>query len=393
MAKQILIAGAGIGGLASALALAKGKQRVCVLEQAPLVEEIGAGLQLGPNAASVLQALGIDEEVSTYAGFPDEVRILDGITGKTLNTVRLGADFVERFGAPYRVIHRGDLLSVLFKAVQTRKLIKLETSARVQGFNDLGEKGIELETAKGRRKGSLLIGADGIRSAVRAQVVGDGAPTNAGHIIARSLVSSAQMPSSDNAVTLWLVPGGHVVHYPLRGGRVFNLVAAWDGDWAEATWGMSAEATEVEALAANAHPKLREILAAAPNWRKWAAAHRAPSNTWGAGNVTLLGDAAHPVLPYLAQGAVMALEDAVVLADELAKTGTVSAALRSYEAARQPRLAQMYDMCRKVGMAYHAGGVFRMVRNLILRRMSDTASRNRVAWIYDWRPADTTANH
>ncbi|NNF78297.1 MAG: FAD-binding protein, partial [Rhizobiales bacterium] len=149
MAKQILIAGAGIGGLASALALAKGKQRVCVLEQAPLVEEIGAGLQLGPNAASVLQALGVDEAVSAFAGFPDEVRIRDGITGKTLNTVRLGADFVERFGAPYRVIHRGDLLSVLFKAAQERKSIKLETSARVQSFDDLGEKGVEVETAKG----------------------------------------------------------------------------------------------------------------------------------------------------------------------------------------------------------------------------------------------------
>ena len=386
MAKQILIAGAGIGGLAAALALAKGKQRVCVLEQAPLVEEIGAGLQLGPNATSVLQALGVDEAVSSFAGFPEEVRIRDGMSGKTLNTVRLGDDFVKRFGAPYRVIHRGDLLSALFKAVQERKSIKLETSARVQGFEDLGEKGVEVETAKGRRKGGLLVGADGIRSAVRAEVVGDGPPTDAGHIIARSLVSSAQMPISDNAVTLWLVPGGHVVHYPLRGGRVFNLVAAWDGDWAEATWGMAAEAAEVEALAENAHPQLREILAAAPNWRKWAAAHRAPVDTWGRGNVTLLGDAAHPVLPYLAQGAVMALEDAVVLADQLAKTDAIPDGLRAYEAARQPRLTQMYDMCRKAGMAYHAGGVFRMIRNLILRRMSDNASRDRVAWIYDWRP-------
>lgn len=386
MAKQILIAGAGIGGLASALALAKGKQRVLVLEQAPLVEEIGAGLQLGPNATSVLQALGVDEEVSSFAGFPEEVRILDGLTGKTLNKVVLGPDFVERFGAPYRVIHRGDLLGALLKAAQARKTIKIETSARVQAFEDQGEKGIELETAVGRRKGGFLIGADGVRSAVRAQLLADGGPTPAGHIIARSLVSAPQMPVTDNAVTLWLVPGGHVVHYPLRGGRVFNLVAAWDGDFKEDTWGMAAEAAEVEALAKDAHPRLREILAAAPNWRKWAAAHRAPVATWGQGNVTLMGDAAHPVLPYLAQGAVMALEDAVVLADHLAKAEAVPDALRAYEAARQPRLEQMYDMCRKAGMAYHAGGVFRVIRNLILQRMSDTASRNRVAWIYDWRP-------
>ncbi len=385
MAKQILIAGAGIGGLAAALALAKGKQRVCVLEQAPLVEEIGAGLQLGPNATGVLQQLGVDEQVSEFAGFPDAVCIRDGITGKTLNQVRLGPDFQERFGAPYRVIHRGDLLGLLLKAVQTRKTIKLETSARVQSFEDLGDKGVEVDTATGRRKGGMLIGADGIRSAVRGQLLDDGAPTSAGHIIARSLVSSAQMPVSDNVVTLWLVPGGHVVHYPLRGGRVFNLVAAWDGDWAEATWGMSADATEVEALAAGAHEQLRAILAAAPNWRKWSAAHRAPAPKWGEGNVSLLGDAAHPVLPYLAQGAVMALEDAVVLAGELAKADTHSDALRAYEAARQPRLAQMYDMCRKAGLAYHAGGVFRLVRNFILQRMSDNASRNRVAWIYDWR--------
>lgn len=385
MSKQILIAGAGIGGLGAALALAKGKQRVCVLEQAPLVEEIGAGLQLGPNATGVLQQIGVDEEVSAFAGFPDAVRIRDGLTGKTLNEVRLGPDFVDRFGAPYRVIHRGDLLGLLLKAVQARKTINLETSARVTSFVDHGDKGVEVETASGRRKGGLLIGADGIRSAVRTQLLNDGSPTHAGHIIARSLVSAAQMPTSDNVVTLWLVPGGHVVHYPLRSGRVFNLVAAWDGDWAEETWGMGAEAVEVEALAVGAHEELREILAAAPNWRKWAAAHRAPAPTWGTGHVTLLGDAAHPVLPYLAQGAVMALEDAVVLADEVSKTEALPEALRSYEAARQPRLAQMYEMCRKAGLAYHAGGAFRMIRNFILRRMSDTASRNRVAWIYDWR--------
>ena len=386
MAKQYLIAGAGIGGLASALALAKGKQRVCVLEQSPLVEEIGAGLQLGPNASSVLQALGVDEEVSSFAGFPEEVRILDGLTGKTLNKVALGPDFVERFGAPYRVIHRGDLLGVLLRAAEARKTIKIETSSKVQSYSDLGERGVEVETDAGRRKGSLLIGADGIRSSVRAQLLGDGGPTPAGHVIARSLVSSAHMPVSDNAVTLWLVPGGHVVHYPVRQGRVFNLVAAWDGDFAEATWGMGAEAGEVEALAEGADARLKDILKAAPNWRKWAAAHREPVTTWGAGHVTLLGDAAHPVLPYLAQGAVMALEDAVVLAAQLDAHESAEKALRAYEAARQPRLAQMYDMCRKAGMAYHAGGPFRFIRNLVMRRMSDTASRNRVAWIYDWRP-------
>lgn len=385
MAKQILIAGSGIGGLAAALALAKGKQRVCVLEQAPLVEEIGAGLQLGPNATGVLQQLGIDDEVSALAGFPDAVQIRDGLTAKVLNEVRLGPDFVERFGAPYRVIHRGDLLGLLLKAAQSRKAINLQTSARVEQFSDLGEKGVEVDSGAGRRKGGVLIGADGIRSSVRAQLLNDGPPTAAGHVIARSLVSAAQMPIKNNVVTLWLVPGGHVVHYPLRSGRVFNLVAAWDGDWAEETWGMGAEPAEVEALAANAHAQLKEVLAAAPNWRKWAAAHREPAATWGRGNVTLLGDAAHPVLPYLAQGAVMALEDAVVLATQIAKSDNPAEALRAYESARQPRLAQMYDMCRKAGLAYHASGAFRMVRNFILRRMSDTASRNRVAWIYDWR--------
>ncbi|MEM7425037.1 MAG: FAD-dependent monooxygenase [Pseudomonadota bacterium] len=384
MAEDILIAGAGIGGLASALALAQGGNRVRVLEQASDIEEIGAGLQLGPNAADVLQRLGVDEEVSALAGFPDEVRILDGLTGRRLNRVVLDEEFRARFGAPYRVIHRGDLLGILHRACDQHSAIAIETGAKLKDFKT-EEDMVLVESQAGPRTAHALIGADGIHSTVREKLLGDGPAEFAGHVIARSLIPAQGMPLKDNAVCLWLLPGGHIVHYPVRGGEQFNLVVAWDEIWQDEGWSARAIAHDVTAVAKKAVKPLRSVLDAAPSWRKWAAADRPPSNRWGKGRVTLVGDAAHPVLPYLAQGAVMALEDAVVLADCVAHEPELRQALRAYEHARKPRLARMHEMCRKAGLAYHAGGGFRFIRNLILRTMSGKASRNRVAWIYDWR--------
>jgi len=306
------------------------------------------------------------------------------VTGKRLNRVVLDSEFVTRFGASYRVIHRGDLLSTLLRACEAQDAIAIETATLVQSFSDSGTS-VEVQTRKGARTGSALIGADGIRSAVRGQLLDDGPPEDAGHAIARALIPAADMPLKDNAVCLWLIPGGHMVHYPVRGGEMYNLVVAWDGDWSEVGWSAKATAVEVEAVTAKAVRQVQDVLRAAPSWRKWSAADRPPGEKWGEGRVTLLGDAAHAVLPYLAQGAVMALEDAVVLAKELGTQPTTEETLRAYEAARQPRLEQMHEMCRKAGMAYHATGGFRMMRNLILCTMSGKASRNRVGWIYDWR--------
>lgn len=384
MADDFLIAGGGIGGLASALALAQNGHRVRVLEQAPGIDEIGAGLQLGPNASGVLQKLGIDEEIDGLSGFPEEVRILDGVSGKRLNRVVLDEEFRARFGAPYRVIHRGDLLRTLHRACQREPIISIETNAILRSF-DVQEDQISVDSAAGTRTAATLIGADGIRSTVRAQLLEDGPPEFAGHVIARALVPAADMPLKDNAVCLWLLPGGHIVHYPVRGGDFYNLVVAWDGSWEDEGWSAPSDTKEVAAVAKSAVKPLRAVIKAAPSWRKWAAADRKPAPQWGKGNVTLVGDAAHPVLPYLAQGAVMALEDAIVLADCVEKHDEIPPALRAYESARQPRLAQMHEMCRKAGLAYHAGGGFRFVRNLVLRMMSGNASRDRVAWIYDWR--------
>ncbi len=385
MTDDFIIAGAGIGGLAAALALSQAGKQVRVLEQAADIAEIGAGLQLGPNASSVLQKLGIDDDISKLASFPDEVRMLDGVSGKQLNRVVLDEEFRERFGAPYRVIHRGDLLGTLLRACRQQPSIAIETNAQVRSFSAEASS-IAVESKAGKRSAGALIGADGNRSSVRAQLLEDGPPEFAGHIIARALVPAIDMPLKDNAVCLWLLPGGHVVHYPVRGGEAFNLVVAWDGSWEDDGWSAPAEAIEVAAITKQAVAPLRSVIKAAPSWHKWAAADRMPAEKWGEGRVTLLGDAAHPVLPYLAQGAVMALEDAIVLRDAIGSHDETAEAFRTYEAARQPRLKQMLEMCRKAGLAYHAGGGFRHIRNFVLRAMSGNASRNRVAWIYDWRP-------
>jgi len=385
MSDDILIAGGGIAGLAVALGVAGIGRRARVFEQADGFHEFGAGLQLGPNAGRALQYLGIGAEIDEAAGYPEEVRIMDGMTGKTLNTVTLGKSFQKFYGAPYRVIHRGDLLRLLVNACKTQKSVELNLSSPVKDLT-VSNGAPALKVGAKTIKGAAIIGADGVRSTIRAKTLNDGGPEPAGHIIGRALLPGHIMPDPSPVVCLWLVPGGHVVHYPIRGGDDFNVVAAYDGEWTDEGWNSTASKEEIEAPFEHSTGKLRDILATVREWHKWAGADRRPASIWGEGPVTLIGDAAHGVLPYLAQGAAMSLEDACVLARELKSYADPASAFRTYEAARAPRVKQLREKSRSLGSMYHAGGPLRLARNLALRAMSETAARSRLDWIYNWKP-------
>lgn len=385
----ILIAGGGIAGLAGALGLARIGREARVLEQAQAFETVGAGLQIGPNAVRALDYLGAWERVAPASFAPPGIVIRDGHSGRVLQHIPLGAQFEQRFGAPYRVIHRADLLSGLVDAARSQPAISLLTGTPVTGFADRHDH-VEVETDKAAMRGEALVGADGIRSAIRQTLVADGPPVRHSEILYRSLAElDATLDTQLAHVTLWLCRAGHVVHYPVRGGNALNLVAAArTGDWPGAGWSASATREELEFHFRGAHAELRRILALADSWRKWAAASRAPARTWSRGRVTLIGDAAHASLPYLAQGAAMALEDAVVLSRHVQSGETIAGALRAYETRRMPRTERIIRESRRLGDIYHAGGPLRMARNLVLRMTGHGGFLDRLAWIYGF---DATA--
>lgn len=382
----IIISGGGIAGLATAISLAQQGRPSLVLEQARNFEEVGAGLQLGPNGMRAIEALGVREVLAPKLVAPRAVSIRDGVTGRVLTEVPLGQAIVERFGHPYHVVHRADLLGALLKVARGHELIRLETDRAVERFRHDGA-GVTVTLRNGAEHSApALIGADGVRSAVRQGIVGDSPPAFANCTLYRALIVRKKAPAAAqvNDVTLWLCPGGHVVHYPVSGGEKINVVAAFDNHWHEPGWGSHGSKRALLTALGKIVPELREVLDASDRWLKWAAADREPVTRWGEGCVTLIGDAAHPVLPYLAQGAAMALEDAVVLGRQLAARDDLAESFRRYEAERQPRTAMMRQKCRRVVGAYHARGVVRAARNVVLGFMSPERSYGQMAWIYGW---------
>ncbi len=383
----VLIAGGGIAGLAGALGLARIGREARVLEQARAFETVGAGLQIGPNAVRALDYLGAWERVAPASFAPPGISIRDGHSGRILQQVPLGASFERRFGAPYRVIHRADLLAGLVDAAAAQPGITLTTASPVTGFADCGEH-VEVETGGTALMGGALLGADGIRSAIRAALLADGPPVRHAETLFRALAPLAVTFADPLAnVTLWLCRGGHVVHYPVQGGKALNVVAATlGGDWRGDGWSSPAASDELPALFPDAHPELRRVLALPTAWQKWAAASRATARTWTRGRVALIGDAAHASLPYLAQGAAMALEDAVVLARNIQTSDTMVGALRAYQALRLPRTQRIVAESLRLGSIYHARGPVRLARNLVLRITKPEDFLSRLSWIYDFDP-------
>lgn len=386
--QTILVAGGGIGGLAAALGLARQGRPVRLFEQAQAFEEVGAGLQMSPNGVRALKALGAWEAVEPACVIPSEIHMRDGLSGALLQRIRLGKPFEERFGAPYRVCHRADLLAGLVASARRNFAIELNTGRRVTGVEDSGE-AAALAFADGTTaRGEAVIAADGVRSALRAAVAGEVSLTPRGVILYRGLMPLPRVPPEIEAdcVTLWLCPGAHVVHYPVSNWRNFNVVVALDGSLPDEGWKTPAHSGEISKRLAGVCEELSLLLAAPATWMRWPGTDLPALPQWSKGRIALLGDAAHATLPFLAQGAVMALEDAVVLSRQLTQTPQPAEAFRAYEQQRRARTAKIQEQSRAMSRIYHASGVIAAGRNLALRLSGPSFALGRLEWIYRWAP-------
>lgn len=384
----VLVSGGGIGGLAAALALAKQGFRVQVFEQAPEIGEIGAGIQLGPNAFHAFDALGVGERARARAVYTDYMVMLDATDCQEVARIETGEAFRRRFGNPYAVIHRVDVHRSLLEGVQECGEVEFFTNTCIQAV----EQDPKARTVTGidqhgnRWTGQALIGADGGKSVVRDQYVKD-LPRVTGHVVYRAVVNSNDFPEDLkwNAASLWAGPRCHLVHYPLRGGEQYNVVVTFHSRNTE-TWGVTdGSRAEVESYFQGIHHTPRRLIELPRTWKRWATADREPIDAWVHGRATLLGDAAHPTTQYMAQGACMALEDAVTLGEALRVTGhNLDEAFELYRSNRVPRTARIVLSGREMGRLYHASGVERLVRNSLWRGRSQERFYDALEWLYGW---------
>ncbi|HSG94750.1 MAG TPA: 3-hydroxybenzoate 6-monooxygenase [Afifellaceae bacterium] len=383
---RVLIAGGGIGGLAAALGLAREGFAATVLEKAPQLGEIGAGIQLGPNAFHCFDHLGVGDTARKMAVYIDKLRLMDAVAGEEIVHIPLGEAFRARFGNPYAVVHRGDLHGVLLTACRDNDLIELRTSAEVTAYEQ-DDNGVTAILASGERvAGAMLIGADGLWSAVRKQMLDDDPPRVSGHTTYRSVIPTEQMPEDLrwNAATLWAGPKCHVVHYPLSDWKVFNLVVTCHNDAPAPVAGLPVAKDEVRRGFLHIHERARSIIEHGEDWKLWVLCDREPVDNWTDGRVTLLGDAAHPTLQYYAQGACMALEDAVCVAEMLAREGgEPGPAFAAYQQSRIVRTARVQLGSRAIGdHIYHPAGAHALVRNAIMQAMTAEDYYDRLSWLY-----------
>jgi salicylate hydroxylase len=383
----ILVAGGGIGGLAAALALARHGFAVKVLEQAAQIGEIGAGIQLGPNAFSAFDALGIGELARSRAVYNDRLVMMDAIDESEVASMPTGEEFRARFGNPYAVSHRADVHLSLHEGVKRNRDIEVLTSTRVERVETSDDGVVAIDSRGGRHAGAALVGCDGVKSHVREQFVGDPVRVT-GHVVYRAVADADRFPRDLklNAPCLWAGPDCHLVHYPLRGGEQYNVVMTFHSRGHE-EWGVTdGSREEVMSYFTGVGARPRQLLGLPNNWRRWATADREPIGRWSFGRVTLLGDAAHPMMQYLAQGACMALEDAVTLGEALrASEGDIARGFALYERSRVARTARVVLMTREMGRIYHAKGVERLVRNDLWKGRSPERFYDALEWLYGWK--------
>lgn len=388
MNMRALIVGGGIGGLAAALACSRAGVQVELFERFAEFTEVGAGIQLGPNVVKILYEWGLSDAVARVAAFPDQLQIRSALTGAELGVLRLGKATLQRYGYPYAAIHRADLHALLLAAVTQRSDVQLRANSLVSGYL-LHDDGVTVHTADGREaRGDALIGADGLWSGIRQQMLNDGLPRATGHLAYRALVKQAELPEHlrSQQITAWLGPRLHMVQYPVRGGEWLNVVAIVHGRmYGDAQyWDHTTNAVQLhQSMAGTCQPML-DLIHAIGNWRLWALSIRTPMRGAGEhakGRVALLGDAAHPMLPYLAQGAGMAIEDADELGRSLGVGGAdVPNALSGYAERRWRRNARVQARAIRNGKIFHLSGPVRRARDLSMKLLGERLLD--LPWLY-----------
>lgn len=388
--KPVLIAGGGIGGLAAALALASRGIASHVLERRDAFSEEGAGIQIGPNGTRILKDIGAAQALRASAASPDALQVRDAVMGREIAHLPLGAWIAERHGAPYWTAHRQDLHGALLQTARAQSAITLETGAGVEDAAQTAD-GVTVTLSDGRtRDGLILVAADGLWSHTRSRSFDASAPHPAGKNAYRTVVPVSELPQglAANDVHIWLTHGAHVVHYPVRAGQEHAFVIILDEEQAAAGWATRIEAGFVRARAQRLAPSLRVLLEAGQDWRMWSLHELVMPRSWVKGRIALLGDAAHPVLPFLAQGAVLALEDAAVLAEELsAAQGAPSLALTRYEDKRRARALRVQAASRRNGRIYHLGGMLAQARDKVLANTPAALLMRQYDWLYGYRSA------
>ncbi len=383
----IIVVGGGLGGLAAALALARHGYGVRVIEQAPEFGAIGYGIQLGPNVFPMFALLGVSDAVLRECSSPPAVLMRDAFTGEESARIATGARFRDRFGHPYIIIHRIDLHRVLLDACARTPGIELLPNTSAAGYELAGERVLLRTGTGGTITGAALIGADGLRSTIRAQLVREGEPRMIGYVAHRTIVPMSTVTADVHReeVVLWAGPGFHIVHYPLRHGTLFNIVAVFRTSTYSERGEVAAYRAELQKTYRDAHPSMQALLAMMDLERRWAISDRDPIRNWSDGRVTLLGDAAHPTLQSLAQGACMAIEDALCLANLVAlRDGDFAAAFRDYQAARLVRTARVQLESRYLwDHVYHVDGIERDVVQQTFAGRSQEDMYQCLAWLYE----------
>jgi 2-polyprenyl-6-methoxyphenol hydroxylase-like FAD-dependent oxidoreductase len=397
VSRTIFVAGAGIGGLTASLALAKKRFRVVVLEKAEKLEETGAGLQLSPNASRILIELGLEPRLAGRAVTPESINVMSARAGGEISRLPLGEAATFRAGAPYWVVHRADLQAALQAEVNDNPDIELRFGCQ---FEDVTKhaRGLTVVQRSGLSRqqdlATALIGADGIWSSVRHHLFPEVQPQFSGLIAWRGTLAATALPREYTSprVQLWMGPNAHLVAYPISGGRQINIVAIVPGTWNRPGWSAPGEANEIKrAFASSRWPATaRMLVGAVDDWRRWALFTVPDAGEWSQGQIALLGDAAHAMLPFAAQGAGMAIEDAAVLAKSLSDGATdnpagVAAALIRYGRLRRGRIAKVQRAARRQGRIYHMTGPAAAARDFVIQALGPKRILAWQDWIFDWR--------